>query len=205
MQNIPKAGSKQARASPTYRHLSSVSFWNQQHRQLSRQFLQPTDNCCLFCCLMLGMQPMINHKYCLCRLLAAVYQQLQTVKYRLPGGKTKKKQERHHLHPNIRECRGQNILLVYLKNITTQKLKGHRSSEYLSANQIHTHVHRSPVFSFALHTGMSAPPAPRGRFYLDRDSENDLQRITERLLVTELKQIDSYAEGLHLHMSSHGS
>ena len=55
------------------------------------------------------------------------------MKYRLPGGKTKKKQERHHLHPNIRECRGQNILLLYLKKITTQKLKQHRSSEYFSA------------------------------------------------------------------------
>ena len=61
-------------------------------------------------------------------------EQLQTLKYRLPGGKTKKKkQERHHLHPKIRECRGQNILLLYLKKITTQKLKQHRSSEYFSA------------------------------------------------------------------------
>ena len=60
-------------------------------------------------------------------------EQLQTVKYRLPGGKTKKKQERHHLHPSIRECRCQNILLLYLKKITTQKLKQHRSSEYFSA------------------------------------------------------------------------
>ena len=128
------------------------------------------------------------------------------MKYRLPGGKTKKKQERHHLHPNIRECRGQNILLLYLKKITTQKLKQHRSSEYFSAIRfIRIDLPFSVLPYSLLHTGMSAPPAPRGRFYLDRDSENDLQRITERLLVTELKQIDSYAEGLHLHMSSHGS
>ena len=43
------------RASPTHRRPPSASFWNYQHRQHNRQLLQPTDSCCLFGCLMLGM------------------------------------------------------------------------------------------------------------------------------------------------------
>jgi len=74
-------------------------------------------------------------------------EQLQTLKYRLPGGKTKKKQERHHLHPKIRECRGQNILLLYLKN-NHPKAKTASIICISFSNQIHTH--RSPVFSFSL-------------------------------------------------------
>ena len=113
-------------------------------------------------------------------------EQLQTVKYRLPGGKTKKKQERHHLHPNIRECRGQNILLLYLKKITTQKLKQHRSSEYFSAIRfirIDLPFSVLPYIPACRHHQLPEAAVPSEQ----RTRLAAHQR--ERLLVTELKQI----------------
>jgi len=74
---------------------------------------------------------MINHEYCLCRLLAAANREIQVARWQ--NKKETRAASLTQLHPNIRQCRGQNILLLYLKKITTQKLKQHRSSEYFSA------------------------------------------------------------------------